>query len=1013
MSPQAEALCVQGLKSFEQLIVGIWKSKCSFFAKALLSLCSTANKHDETDRMGKSVIWLVFCVNTAWKTWSKSWWWEPKNLIETEKRFWMWVCLFFDHQQQNKLFTWVHMLEAQKSWFQSWVIWSTHITRFFWRTTKHFFEPHSDCHDEKVWRDWIMNHKSSQKREKFHAKLLTGVASLCCCMTVQVEDFLAGGWWKPFGCNMQPNQLKWQAKLRQMRDENVDMRKCFSVWVAPVRQSQRQKCHCSGSQDNENKNEEQGRSSVDNFTESIVHSAAVLTKIWWHLIWQPLLKNLDLMMRKGIANLGLTLLWRFGLPVGAPATILVGCLADKDNCGGSDPPSKFFTWTAWTGEGACLATPFLSLLVNNWIGSELWLDFLLEAHCFRLVSSSWATFCFHFSWNRDWWWDCHWTRHCRLVFSQVTVSLPALMLGALIHCGRILWIERSPGCAMKQPVLGVAQERMWFSTSTMWGSSHQLFWLWSLMKRRGTKQKRRPRPIATKLQQPWKRRRRTCQWQVWTSAKWFTFGCFRCTGWLSHSSTGAAPFADWFEHLPLSCWCCRMLQDVFHGELNTFSHFRFTFIHWFSDVSLELLPGEWLTCSSITFWLRISVCPAKWAALRLANILSSLIHLFHWPVMSLQMATFTLLMVAAGNDLGLFFGGAIGSCLHWFDPHHPVSLAASTAMIGCVPLWLSTDQDICPCGSCWRHFQVSFKSTSAWSLHPCKCFGCIHFWMILHKSGIADPIVKGKLQNVTIPELRLLAFASNNAFDDFGRGLGPVFVATLIRAEEGNGAPAFKIGTSFWIICGMLKFLCSSQWRKMKEMCKTLLQRTCPGWMTLWMMLWMMQNGCQSCLLWLLKPNEMTKQLLWLWLTLWTITQLQLFKRLSEMQKIDWWFCSKAELKQKHFFWKIHVRKLDCFWFFNFLSRLASGHTHIRGWKSFFCSDFFTDDMFQHTECNHSEHCQFFGWIHSFLSFLLGWVWSWGWQLLHAKSVDEMHKHSLPSHLLHYWQAQEMPVLLV
>jgi len=47
--------------------------------------------------------------------------------------------------------------------------------------------------------------------------------------------------------------------------------------------------------------------------------------------------------------------------LGAPAAIIVGCLADNDNCSSSNNPrSKLFAWTVWIGEGACLATYFVT-----------------------------------------------------------------------------------------------------------------------------------------------------------------------------------------------------------------------------------------------------------------------------------------------------------------------------------------------------------------------------------------------------------------------------------------------------------------------------------------------------------------------------------------------------------------------------------------------------------------------------------------------------------------------------
>jgi len=104
------------------------------------------------------------------------------------------------------------------------------------------------------------------------------------------------------------------------------------------------------------------------------------------------------------------------------------------------------------------------------------------------------------------------------------------------------------------------------------------------------------------------------------------------------------------------------------------------------------------------------------------------------------------------------------------------------AIIGCIPLWLLVNQN---------------AGSSIWTLGIIAIIGGL-------SSGMTGPIVKGTLQNVTLPESRGLAFALSNTFDDFGRGLGPVFVATLIHAAGGNRTRAFTIGISFWILCGAL-----------------------------------------------------------------------------------------------------------------------------------------------------------------------------------------------------------------
>lgn len=70
-------------------------------------------------------------------------------------------------------------------------------------------------------------------------------------------------------------------------------------------------------------------------------------------------------------------------------------------------------------------------------------------------------------------------------------------------------------------------------------------------------------------------------------------------------------------------------------------------------------------------------------------------------------------------------------------------------------------------------------------------------------SAITGPIVKSTLQNVTMPQMRGQAFALLNTFDDFGRGLGPAFVAWLIE-RLGGRRTAFNVGISGWVLCGLL-----------------------------------------------------------------------------------------------------------------------------------------------------------------------------------------------------------------
>merc|ERR1719354_414826 len=72
-------------------------------------------------------------------------------------------------------------------------------------------------------------------------------------------------------------------------------------------------------------------------------------------------------------------------------------------------------------------------------------------------------------------------------------------------------------------------------------------------------------------------------------------------------------------------------------------------------------------------------------------------------------------------------------------------------------------------------------------------------------SGVTGPIVKATLQNVTVPNARGQAFALLNTFDDFGRGLGPLFVAMLITGLGGRRI-AFNVGVAGWVFCGIFNF---------------------------------------------------------------------------------------------------------------------------------------------------------------------------------------------------------------
>ena len=153
--------------------------------------------------------------------------------------------------------------------------------------------------------------------------------------------------------------------------------------------------------------------------------------------------------------------------------------------------------------------------------------------------------------------------------------------------------------------------------------------------------------------------------------------------------------------------------------------------------------------------------------------------------MSVEFATFTILWFGAGNFLGMLAGGAGGQYLYRVDKRYPALLAGSMAIFGCVPFWVLLNG-------------VNNNSSFIFIASVSLIAGAA--------AAVTGPIVKATLQNVTLPTQRGQAFAFYNTFDDFGRGLGPVFVAHLITSLGGR-TPAFNLGTLGWIMCGVLNLL--------------------------------------------------------------------------------------------------------------------------------------------------------------------------------------------------------------
>jgi len=153
--------------------------------------------------------------------------------------------------------------------------------------------------------------------------------------------------------------------------------------------------------------------------------------------------------------------------------------------------------------------------------------------------------------------------------------------------------------------------------------------------------------------------------------------------------------------------------------------------------------------------------------------------------MTVEEATFVILAFGVGSMLGMFLGGSGGNFLYAIDRRYPALLAGSTAILGCIPFYFLINT-VSSSSPVWLTIFISVSSGIG--------------------SGVTGPIIKASLQNVTLPTQRGQAFAVFNIFDDFGRGLGPVFVAVLI-ANLGGRTPAFNVGVLGWVVCGILNLL--------------------------------------------------------------------------------------------------------------------------------------------------------------------------------------------------------------
>ena len=155
--------------------------------------------------------------------------------------------------------------------------------------------------------------------------------------------------------------------------------------------------------------------------------------------------------------------------------------------------------------------------------------------------------------------------------------------------------------------------------------------------------------------------------------------------------------------------------------------------------------------------------------------------------MTVRAATATILFFGIGNFCGIIIGGIGGDWLYKKDPRFPLLLSGSMAILGCFPLWIlvNTTEVVDDEIPLFMMIRIGFIAILAGV-----------------GSGVTGPIVKSTLQNTTRPNARGQAFALLNTFDDFGRGLGPVFVAMLI-INLGGRQTAFNVGIGGWILCGI------------------------------------------------------------------------------------------------------------------------------------------------------------------------------------------------------------------
>ena len=107
-----------------------------------------------------------------------------------------------------------------------------------------------------------------------------------------------------------------------------------------------------------------------------------------------------------------------------------------------------------------------------------------------------------------------------------------------------------------------------------------------------------------------------------------------------------------------------------------------------------------------------------------------------------------ILIFGIGNFIGTSMGGIASSYVYSsYGPQHTAILSGAAAIAGCFPMWAL----------------INLEPNEGTAIIT----GFLSFIAGIC-SGVTGPIVKSTLQNVTQPQMRGMAFALLNTFDDFG-----------------------------------------------------------------------------------------------------------------------------------------------------------------------------------------------------------------------------------------------------